>query len=516
MNFAELLDIAAFRSRGGEAVSCVVDSLDYSELRARALRVAGLVRGLDLSRDSKVAIVMHNALEFPEIAFGVMGAGAVLLPVNPRLAPPELKFVLEDADVEAVFVDAALAPVVESLRPELPRIRHLYIVGGGEEASYSDAVSSVQPLSQWVERAADEDCLVVYTSGTTGLPKGALKSHGAAMWGASNFTTALGDYRPGVDRFLYAIPLASIGLVNIFGTCIFAGVGVELMPRFEPAAALRLVESRKVSSAYFVPTMWRILLDCGEMADADVSALKVGIWGGEPMAEALRQRIIDRFGPILVGVFGMTEGGMTSSRPGDDVCYPRQSGRAAGYNMFKVVDDAGQEVPRGQAGELVNRGPAVFSGYHKRPKETAEVLREGWYHTGDIGFMNEEGFIFIIDRKREMLISGGQNVYPAEIERALMLHPAVTAAAVVGRPDAQWGEVAIAFLVLSNPIPMTELEEFTRGRLAGYKVPKHWRVVKELPINANGKVRKHLLRELVASEVRSAPSASSSGGERVQ
>lgn len=324
------------------------------------------------------------------------------------------------------------------------------------------------------------------------------------MWGASNFTTALGDYRPGVDRFLYAIPLASIGLVNIFGACVFAGVGVELMPRFEPATVLRLVESRKVSSAYFVPTMWRMLLDCGEMADAEVSALKVGIWGGEPMAEALRQRIIDRFGPILVGVFGMTEGGMTSSRPGDDVRYPRQSGRAAGYNLFRVVDDAGEEVPRGQLGELINRGPAVFSGYHKRPKETADVFRDGWYHTGDVGFMNDDGFIFIVDRKREMLISGGQNVYPAEIERALTLHPAVTAAAVVGRPDPQWGEAAIAFVVLSSPLPMTELEEFARAHLASYKVPKHWRVVEELPMNANGKVRKHLLRELVVSEGRSA------------
>lgn len=496
MNFAELLDIGAARSPAAIAVSQDGVDVTYRDLRGEALSVAGLIEGLSLGSDAKVAVIAHNCLEYPAIVFGAMGAGAVVLPVNPRLAPQEMQYVLADADVEVVFVADELLDRVCALREQLPQLVHVVVIGEARDGvrGYREALAAVDPLEGWRDCADADDCLIVYTSGTTGNPKGAVRSHGSGMWGASNFTSALGEFTPGVDRFLYAIPLASIGFLNVFGACLFAGLTAQLMKQFDPGRALALMERGGVSSGYLVPSMWRMLLRAPELEAADVSGFRTGIWGGEPLDDALRDQIRARFGPVLVGVFGTTEGALVSSRPGDDERYPKTAGRAAGYNVFKVVDDQGSEVPRGTVGELINRGPTVLTRYYKNPEATAATVIDGWYHTGDLATMNDEGFVFIVDRKKEMLISGGQNVYPAEIERALADHPAVAASAVVGVPDDRWGEVPLAFVVLQQEADADTLTGHVRSLLAGYKVPRHWRFVDELPTNANGKVRKHALR----------------------
>ncbi|MCW2743214.1 MAG: Acyl-CoA synthetase [Blastococcus sp.] len=507
MNFAEVLDIADARSPEAEAVRLDARRLSYRELRTQARRVAGLLEDVGLPRDGKAAVLLYNALEYAEIGFGIMGGGGVLLPINPRLAPAEIRYVVDNADVEVVFLGVEFVDAFAQIREQLPRVTTVFLVGDDVDAgqfpqlgawrSYRDALAEATPVDSWARTAPDDDCMLVYTSGTTGNPKGAVRSHSSALWGAANFSSVWGQFSPEGDRFLYAIPLASIGFLNVFASCLFNGLTVELMYKFQPEAALELIESHGVTHAYLVPAMWRMIIRSPQLDDFDTSALRVGIWGGEPLDDNLRDAIIARFGNVLLGVFGTTEGALLSSRPGDDERHPKTSGRAAGFNIFRIVDEEGNEVPRGQVGELINKSPTVLSRYYKNDAASADVLRDGWYFTGDLARMNDEGFVFVVDRKREMLITGGQNVYPAELERVLCDHPAVAAAAVIGIPDEDWGEVPMAFVVPAGPgEPSTdELARHMRENLAGYKVARRWQLVDELPTNSMGKVRKHSLRE---------------------
>lgn len=492
MNFSDIVDIGAARHPAHEAIRVGDRALDFAELRARSLKVTGLLLDAGVERGDTVGVVLCNALEFAEIAFGIMGAGAVFVPVNTRLAAAEMTYVLDHAEVTLIFHGEEFSPTIEQIRPNLPGVRGTYIVGSSCDAALAEAPAA----DSFTEMGPDEDCMIVYTSGTTGSPKGVVRSHSSGMWAASNFTTTFGHFPYGDDRFLYTIPLASIGFANIFCGCLFAGMTVELMYSFDSDEALRIIQEHKVTHTYFVPSMWRMIL-AADHARRDTSSLRVGIWGGERMDAALREAIIARFGGVLVGVFGMTEGAMSSARLGNDETRPRTCGRAAGYNQFRIVDDDGVEVPRGTVGEIINKSPTTLSRYFKDEKATRETLRNGWLHTGDLGSMDEEGYLSVVDRKKEMLISGGQNVYPAEIEQALKQHVAVAAAAVIGVADERWGEAGMAFVVPSGPTPPSaqELAEYTRTLLARYKVPKHWRFVDELPTNANGKVRKVQLRE---------------------
>jgi fatty-acyl-CoA synthase len=507
VNFAEVLDIGAARAPEAEAIRLEDRSRTYAELRDRARRVASLLGAAGFAPDAKVAVLMHNALEYPEIAFGIMGSGCVLLPVNPRLTAAEVRYVLDNADVEGIFVGPEFTELLAEVEPKLERIARVYAVGPQPEAvtragwtPYDEALASASE-GEWAATEDDADCMIVYTSGTTGHPKGAVRSHASAMWGAANFSSVWGDFSPESDSFLYCIPMASIGFLNVFASCLFNGLRVEIMYKFTAERALELMATRSLSHAYLVPAMWRMIIRSAALDTHDTTSLRVAVWGGEPLDDALRLAIIDRFGPVLLGVFGTTEGALLSSRPGDDARHPKTSGRAAGYNLFKIIDEEGRKVARGAVGELINKSPTTLTRYYKNPDATAEVLRDGWYHTGDLARMDDEGFVFVVDRKREMLIAGGQNVYPAELERVLTTHPGVAAAAVIGVPDADWGEASLAFVVSRGQAPaVDDLVAHMRSELAGYKVPRHWRFVDELPTNSMGKVRKHALREMWRAE----------------
>ena len=506
MNFAETLDIGCARSPEAEAIRLGDHRLSYRELRTNARRVASMLAGCGLQRGGKVGILLHNSLEFAEIGFGAIGAGGVLLPINPRLAPAEIRYILDNADVEILFLGDEFVGALEAICADLAKLRMTFLVGDGTSTvipspkfsprSYAAALTDAA-VTDWVDTGADDDCLIVYTSGTTGNPKGAVRSHGSALWGAANFSSVWGQFSPETDRFLYAIPLASIGFLNVFASCLFNSLSVDLMYKFQPEKALRIIAANRVTHVYFVPAMWRMLTRSPELDQHDTSSLRVGVWGGEPLDDYLRGTIIHKWGDVLVGVFGTTEGALLSARPGDDAHHPKTSGRAAGYNLFQIVDDNGVEVPRGTIGELINKGPTTLSRYYKNVEATAEVLRDGWYHTGDLAWMNDEGFVFVVDRKKEMLITGGQNVYPAELERALCDHPDVVEAAVIGVPDGDWGEAAMAFIVAAGPArpSIEDLVRHMRENLAGYKTPRRWEFVEELPTNSMGKIRKHELRE---------------------
>lgn len=511
MNFAEILDIAADRHPAGEAISLDDRSLSYEELRRRARTVSARLAQDGVGPGDRVGVVMFNALEFTEIAFGIIGMGAILVPVNPRLSASEMVYILNHAGARMLFIGRDHFDYLDQISREIPAIEKRYLVahgvpadlrvGGPGDADYEEIFAGQESLTRWVELDPADDCMIVYTSGTTGRPKGAVRSHGSAMWGAVNFLQAMGQTDHQRHRFLYPVPLASVAFIVVFVPCLFAGIPVTLSYRYDPLAVAETIVDKRVTHTYMVPSMWGMLVEAVRNASRawpEAWPLEVGIWGGEAFPPKLREDVISRFGPIVTGVFGATEAALSAAQPGDDATHPGTSGRAAGFSRFRIIDDRGNEVARGDRGELLCRGGGVMTGYYDNPEATQAVLEGGWYKTGDIAYMDDEGFIYVVDRKKEMLISGGQNVYPAEIERVLCEEPGVVAAAVIGVPSERWGEMPMAFVVPSNSGNLDEetLSAALSEKLAKYKVPKRWEFVDELPKNSNGKVMKAELRRI--------------------
>lgn len=497
MNVTTVLEVAISRTPDRAAIVQGDSRVSYRQLGERALRVAGLLSQAGLQRGDRVALLLSNCVEFSEISLGVIGSGGVLTPINTRLAPPEIAHVVVDSGARYLFVGAEFLPRLKAFRSSIPPETVVIVVGESslEDGlrSYGEEFGSAAPLERFVSSEPDDDCIIVYTSGTTGRPKGAVRSHGGCLANAQSMAP-LESCGP-TDSFLFAIPLASAGYYNLLVPLVMRSLTIHLMPKFDGSDFLRLLAEERCSHTYLVPSMWDIVLKAPECESTDTSSLRCGIWGGEPMAETLRQRIVARFGNVLAGIWGATECGLSVSRPEDGTTRPGTAGRASGLNQLRIVDELGKEVPRGQIGEITNKGPGIMLRYLSNPQATADAVREGWYYSGDLGIMDDDGYLTIVDRKREMLISGGQNVYPAEIEAALSEHPEVVRVAVVGVPDSKWGESPVAFVVWRDSVKEEDLREWCRARLAAYKIPRFWHSVSELPMNANGKILKNDLRE---------------------
>lgn len=497
MNLTTVLEVAVSRTPDRAAIVQGDTRVSYRQLQKRALRVAGLLSQAGLERGDRVALLLSNCVEFTEISLGAIGSGGVLTPINTRLAPPEISYVMADSRARYLFVGAEFLPQLEAFRSSIPADTVVIVVGeanlGDGLRSYEDEFAAAASLERFVSSEPDDDCIIVYTSGTTGRPKGAVRSHGGCLANAQSMTQ-FENCGP-TDSFIFAVPLASAGYYNLFVPMVMRSFTIHLLPKFDASEFLRLLAEERCTHTYLVPSMWDILLNAPECESADTSSLRWGIWGGEPMADALRQRIVARFGHVLAGIWGATESGLSVSSPEDGATRPGTAGRASGLNQLRIVDDLGNEVPRGQVGEIINKGPGVMLRYLSNPEATADAIRDGWYYSGDLATMDDDGYVTIVDRKREMLISGGQNVYPAEIEAALREHPDVVRVAVVGVPDAKWGEAPVAFVVWRDSANEDDLREWCRARLAGYKIPRFWHAVDELPTNANGKIRKNDLRQ---------------------
>lgn len=481
--------------------------LSWRETGERVARFAAVLQGLGITPGDRVAMFAPNSDTYMHYLMATPWAGGVINPVNIRWSAAEVAFSLDDCDTRVliaddVFLDQAREAVARA-NVKVTLIRSGEGKGPDDLPNLDDLIAAATPIAD-VGRRGDELAGVLYTGGTTGRPKGVMLSHNNLMSSALSYA-GMGEGAPrGVG--LMVAPMFHVGcLTSVFGNLI-NGCRMVFLPGFTPAGTLAAIGAHGVKNIFLVPTMLQMLLDAPEFATADLSSLENVTYGASPITDALLDRAMAAMPHVGYSqAYGMTELSpvATQLRPAEHTGVHRERGhhRSAGrpsmVTEVKIVDPEDNEVALGDTGEIVVRGPNMMLGYWGRPEETAEALRGGWMHTGDAGRMDADGYVYVVDRIKDMIITGGENVYSAEVESALSTHPAVASVAVVARPHEKWGETVHAVVVLKPGAAATpdELSAWVRERIAGYKVPRSYEFRDALPLSAAGKVLKNVLRD---------------------
>ncbi|MEU3270613.1 long-chain-fatty-acid--CoA ligase [Saccharomonospora sp. NPDC006951] len=501
---ADLLERWERRSPGRVALRFGEQSWSWSEFGARVRRNAAAQRAAGLTRGDRVAFLDKNHPACLETTLACAYAGTVNAVVNARLAPDELSYVLNDSCAKVLFAGAELLPVLEGIRDQLKTVERVVVVGGDEADEYEAFLAGAGEWDGAVrdDTALDDCFLQLYTSGTTGYPKGAMLTHRCLLAHSEAATRGFGFTAGSVN--LVAMPLFHVGGTSWALAGISAGSETVLVRDVVPADVLATIAAFRVTHAFFVPAVIGFLLRVPGVREADVSSLRCLGYGGSPMPAALLSQAMDTFDVDFYQVYGMTEAagvfcilGPADHRNADHPEWRSSVGRPVDGVEVRVVDPAdGTVLGDGELGEFQLRGAQVMAGYWGRDEDTAAAIAGGWLRTGDAGRRDEHGRFYIEDRVKDMIISGGENIYPAEVERVLAEFPGIAEVAVIGVPDATWGEKVKAVVVASGPAPEAdEVIAFCRGRLAGYKCPSTVDFVAELPRNATGKILKRTLRE---------------------
>jgi len=469
-------------------------SLRYGELNRLGNRLAHrLTNHYGIRKGDRLAVLAENCLEFIVLFVAAQKTGCVLVPLNYRLAGPELEFLLQDSQPTILLVEAKFKEKIEGM-DAAKSIPHSWEM---EDLSRFLDAKLTRPEDQPFENARfeeDHPVFILYTSGTTGFPKGALYTHKMLFWNSIN--TALSLVVNSDSRTVNCMPPFHTGGWNVLTTPFFHHGGYTcLMKRFEPTAVLEAIQKEEATIFMGVPTMLKMLADLPEFEKARFPSLLYLIVGGEPMPLPLIEKWHGK-GVMVRQGYGMTEVGpnLTSLHQRDAVRKMGSIGRPNFYVETRIVDEQGRECPPNAAGELLLRGPMVTPGYWRNEAATRQAFAGEWFRTGDRVLQDDEGFLYVVDRIKNMFISGGENVYPAEIERVLLEHPAVSEAAVVGVPDEKWGEVGKAFIVSKEPVTAETILEHCRQRLAGFKVPRYLVFLEALPKSATGKTDRQALK----------------------
>jgi long-chain acyl-CoA synthetase len=488
MNLAENLSRSAAAGPDAQAVKLDDAVLSYAALDEASARVAGLLAARGVGAGDRVGIMLPNVPYFPVVYYGILRRGAVAVPMNVLLKGRETAFYLKDPEAKVVFAWADSAEHAHSGAAEAGA-ECIEVEPGG----FEQLLGAAEPLRAVAARESGDSAVILYTSGTTGTPKGAELSHGGLARNCELMVRLFGIGPETVT--LGALPLFhTFGQTCAMNTTLAAGGCLTLMSRFDPGKALEVIARDRVSVFEGVPTMYGAMLHHPDAATADVSSLKVCACGGASLPVELMRAFEERFGCVILEGYGLSETSPVASfnHPGR----PRKPGSIgtpiAGVEM-KVISDAGEDLPTGEVGEIVIRGHNVMKGYFNRPEATAEAIdADGWFHSGDLARADEDGYFFIVDRKKDMILRGGYNVYPREIEEVLYEHPAVREAAVVRVPHDELGEEVGAAVVLKDGACATpaELQAFVKGQVAAYKYPRHVWLVDELPKGPTGKILK--------------------------
>ncbi|HEX9774621.1 MAG TPA: long-chain fatty acid--CoA ligase [Actinomycetota bacterium] len=501
MNIANVVRDTASRLPEKPAVIFQDRPITYRELDAEIDHAAAGIAALGVRKGDRVAVLVHNIPQFIYAYLGIARAGAVMVPLNTMYTADEVGFILADAEARAVVVADPFAGVVEGLRETLPMLEHVIVVG-------DKAAVGTMTWDQMIGRGGeppeisttDEDLAVLaYTSGTTGQPKGAMLLHGNLTANLDQMSKVPMLAEGESDTVLLVLPLFHIYALNvILGLTVRVGATAVLLERFDPSAALDAIERHRVTIAFGAPPMFVAWLATPGIEARDLNSVRLAVSGAAPLPGPVLEQFRDRLGITIWEGYGLTETapGLTSNAMGD-VAKPGSIGKPLPEVEIRLVDENGDDVEDGDPGEIVARGPNVFGGYWRRDQETAEAFRNGWLHTGDVAYEDADGYLFIVDRKKDLIIVSGFNVYPREVEEVLFRHPKVADAAIVGVPHPYTGE-AVKAVVQLRPGEATneeDLVEFCRRSLARFKCPQSVEFVQEIPHTITGKVLRRALRD---------------------
>lgn len=500
-NWVNQLERHAMMQPDAPALRFVGNTMTWADLRRRVAALAGALSGRGVGFGDRVMILMLNRTEFVESVLAANMIGAIAVPLNFRLTPTEIAVLVEDCVAHVMLTEAALAPVAIGVRNIQPLLSVIVVAGGSSQDSvfgYEDLLNEAGDVHEPVDIPNDSPALIMYTSGTTGRPKGAVLTH-ANLTGQAMTALYTSGANINSDVGFVGVPLFHIAGIGNMLTGLLLGLPTVIYPlgAFDPGQLLDVLEAEKVTGIFLVPAQWQAVCTEQQARPRDLR-LRVLSWGAAPAPDALLRQMSATFPETqILAAFGQTEmSPVTCMLLGEDAIAKRGSvGRVIPTVAARVVDQNMNDVPVGEVGEIVYRAPTLMSCYWNNPEATAEAFAGGWFHSGDLVRMDSDGYVWVVDRKKDMIISGGENIYCAELENVLASHPDIAEVAVIGRADEKWGEVPIAVAAVTNDdLRIEDLGEFLTERLARYKHPKALEIVDALPRNPAGKVLKTELR----------------------
>jgi len=472
------------------------EEITYGEMLERAGRVAGNLKAVGVNPGDKIALMMDNCLEYLYCFLGFGRIGAVMVPINPALTPEEYVYIIGNSEAKTLVVKAEFLAQMGDVKSALPQIERIFAVGEASEDAVSFA-TLLEPVElPPIIVNEQSDAALIYTSGTTGNPKGVILTHGNYAWDTRAIYHATRLYPE--DRFLCVLPLFHVNaqVVSVLAPIMARASIVLVGGAFNPFGILHQIEHYRVTIISAVPTIYGLLTRLPKAATADISSIRFFVSGAAPMTEAIYQAVQQVFKKPLIMGYGLSEATCASAvADHEDPVRWNSTGPALRYTNIRIVDRSGKDLPVGEVGEILISGPTVMKGYYKNPEATAEVLKDGWLKTGDLGHFDAEGYLYIVDRVKDMIIRGGMNIYTAQVEQVIAQMPEVADVAVIGVEEPTWGQEVLAVIELK---PEQALEEqaviaFCKKHLAAFKCPRFVRFLEKLPKTAIGKVRKHEL-----------------------
>ena len=507
MNIGYLLHNSASKYPESTAVISDEGRWTYKTLNERTNRLAAAMLNAGLAKGDRIAILLYNSSYFVEAYFAAVKVGLVVTPVNFRFSGREIEYVLNDAQPHLLIYGPEFEKTLRTVRDELVSVRHFVSPQNTETplvVNYEDFLAGGQiDIAAAASQVSENDpCQLMYTSGTTGKPKGAILTHRNVLWNFFNTLWARED-KAGEIAIIVG-PLYHTAALNNHLTIQIALGGTSIVIRkFEPESLLKTIEREKATIVSGTPALYNMLLQHPRAHLYDTRSITKCTAGSDKLPLEIKKKLL-KFFPNIKGVYdvyGLTEAspGITVLNAADSLRKDGSVGKILPFVDVRIVDEENNSLPAGEVGELICRGPNVMQGYHRNPQATRESIKNGWLYTGDLARMDNEGFVFIVDRKKEMIVSGGENIYPREIEEVLIRHPAVADVAVIGIPHPTWGETVKAYVALKVGCPTDEQEmiEFCKKNLASYKKPTAVAFVPEIPRNPSGKALKRLLRDEV-------------------
>lgn len=498
MNIVELLESTASRLPNRPVLHFRGSLMTYQELADTVYSFAAGLKEYGVGHGTKVALMMTNRPEYIISYFAILANGGTVVPINPTFKEKETAYIINDSESELLIMEEMTRPVIESAKSDFQHVREIFYYGEEENLPFKDwhTLGVQSPISQSISMPADAIAQIIYTSGTTGSPKGAMITHGNLNW--MSITAAVTNQLSTKDRVLCVLPLFhAYAKLQGFLSPIAHGAAIYLEEKFHPMDTLDKIAKEKITVFLGVPTMYALFLRNPKISKYDFSHLRIAGCGGASLPSEILHKANQSLGVDIGEGYGLTESTvMLMTTPRDLPKKLKSVGMPLPGVDLKIVDPEGKETAPHQVGEVIFRGPNMMKGYYKKPEETENTIKDGWLYTGDLAYYDEEGYHFIVDRKKDMIIRGGFNIYPRELEEILYEHPGILECSVIGRPDEVFGEKTVAYINKKSPeLTEDEVKAYCASKLAEYKVPDYVCFIDEIPKSGTGKILKTVLKE---------------------